>query len=85
MYRCCPSFQHVRVCLCKNPCMQWTNTECTLNAHIVALATHSLAQLIPDNKTGTELNFNIETYWQATGRIEAKQIAVAVCTALHCS
>ena len=34
-----------------------------------------------DNKTGTEVIFNMETYWQATGRVEATQIAEVVCIA----
>ena len=36
-----------------------------------------------DGKTGAEVTFNIETYSQTTGRVEATQIVEAVRSALH--
>jgi len=36
-----------------------------------------------DGSTGAEVTFNVETYSQTTGRVEATQIAEAIRTALH--
>ena len=36
-----------------------------------------------DGSTGAEVTFNVETYSQKTGRVEATQIAEAIRTALH--
>ena len=36
-----------------------------------------------DGTTGAEVTFNVETYSQTTGRVEATQIAEAIRTALH--